>query len=117
MKIERISYVTNLAKFLLNYGVIIGVDNNQRIKLTILLCNITQQLRKKDPKVLVIDLLEKIIKDNDVGAGLEEFLVKVSFQCEALLAGDQEQFPDYGLTETKEKIDKIREIVNNFLTF
>lgn len=117
MKIDRIPYITNLANFLLNYGVVIGIDNNQRIKLTILLCNLTQQLRKQDPKVLVIDLIEKVIKDKDVGAGLEEFLVKTSYQCEALLAGDQVQFPDYGLSDTKDKIDKIREIVNNFLPF
>lgn len=116
MKIERTEYNKHLTDFMLNYGLTFGIDNNQRIILITLLCNITQNLRKKDPKVLVIDLIEKIIK-NETGSALDEFLVKASYQCEALLSGDQAQFADFGLKETKEKVDKIRKIADNFLPF
>ena len=116
MKIERIEYTKQLTEYLDNYGVTVGLNNNQRIILITLLCNITQNLRRKDPKVSVIDLIEKLIKD-ETGFALDEFLVKISFQCEALLLGDQVQFSDFGLKETKEKVDKIREIINDFLPF
>jgi len=117
MKIKSTNYKEQLQNFMSTSALSFGVDNNQRLTLIILLCNITQDLRKGDSTVRVIDVIEKLIKDDDVGQGLEEFLIKVSFFCESFLDGQQTPFSDLGLKEIKDKVLKIREITNNFLPF
>jgi len=118
MKIkDKVAYNLKLKEFQEFWALDFGIKNTERITLIILLCNITQDLRKGDSSVKVIDVIEKLIKDDDVGQGLEEFLIKVSFYCESLLSGQQEPFSDLGLKEIKDKVLKIREVTNNFLPF
>jgi hypothetical protein len=114
---DRAKYLEQKKIFIDNFALDFGINNNDRLTLIILICNITQSIRTSNSSVLVIDVIEKIIKDEDVGQGLEEFLIKLSFCCESLLAGDQEPFSSLKLETTKEKTDKIRELVNNYLPF
>ena len=118
MKIkDKIAYSLQLKEFQDSWALNFGIKNTERMILITLLCNITQELRKGDSSVKVIDVIEKLIKDDDVGQGLEEFLIKVSFYCESFLLGQQEPFSDLGIKEIKDKVLKIREITNNFLPF
>lgn len=114
---DRTTYLEQKKVFMDNFALDFGIDNNDRIALIILVCNITQSIRVGDSSILVIDVLQKIIKDEDVGQGLEEFIIKLSFCCESFLAGTQKPFSDLKLETTKEKADKIRELVNKFLPF
>lgn len=101
--------------FVENYGVDFGVDNMERLIALVLLCNITQSIRKTAPDTLVLDVINKIMKEENKATA--EFWIKTSYQCEALLTGEQIEFPDFGFKELKTKVDKIKEINENVLPF
>lgn len=113
--LNKEQYQTELDLFMDNYAVNFGVDNIQRLTMVVLLCGITQSIRKTAPETLVIDVINKIIKTETTATN--EFLIKTSYQCEALLTGEQVPFPDFGYKELKAKVDKIKEINENVLPF
>jgi len=115
MTVDKELYIKDLTFFIKNYGVDFGVNNMERLIALILLCNITKAIRKTSPDVLVLDVINKIIKEDSIPT--KEFWIKTSYQCEALLTGDQVEFPDFGFKELQSKVNKIKEINENILPF
>lgn len=115
MKINKKTYQQDLELFLEQKAINFGVDNVTRIIALTLVCNLTQSIRKTTPTILAIDVIDKIL-DLDSMISVE-FWYKLSLWCEALLAGTQVDFPDFGFTDTKAKVAKIKEIDNNILPF
>ena len=113
--IQLETYKPNLHYYMDNYSLNFGVNNVERLTAIILLCNITQLMRKTTPEVLVAEVINKIIKDDTTATN--EFWTKTSYICEGLLQGESIPFPDYGFKELKEKANKIREINENVLPF
>lgn len=112
---DIVSYKKDLQVFIDQYGVNFGVNNVDRLIAVVLLCNITQAIRKTTPTTLVIEVINKIVKDDTIATN--EFWRKISYQCEALLEGELTQFPDYGYTELKAKTDKIKQINEDVIPF
>lgn len=115
MILYKESYKKHLKVFIDQYGINFGVNNVDRLLAIVLLCNITQSIRATAPDTLVIEVINKLIKDETPATN--EFWLKISYQCEALLEGDIVPFPDYGYVELKSKIDKIKQINENVLPF
>lgn len=115
MRIQKEDYKILLNTFLDDYAVNFGVNNVERLVLIVLLCNLTQAIRKTTPKTAVTDVISKIITDDCIAT--DEFLTRISLWCEALLEGDQVDFPDFGFKDTKSKVQEIKRINNNVIPF
>lgn len=115
MKIKEETYKQDLEHFTEFHAINFGVDNVSRIVALVLICNLTQSIRKSAPATKAIDVIDKILHLEDKVS--IEFWYKLSFWCEALLAGEQTDFPDFGFVDTKAKVEKIKEIDNNILPF
>lgn len=115
MKINKETYKQNLEHFKEYHAINFGVDNVSRIVAVVLICNLTQAIRKSAPETQAIDVIDKILNLESMVS--IEFWYKLSFWCESLLSGDVVDFPDFGFVDTKAKVAKIKEIDNNILPF
>ena len=115
MKIDKELYKLQKEQFMESLAVNYGVNNIERLTLIVLLCNLTQSIRKSTPQTAVTDVITKIITDDCIAT--DEFLFRVSLWCEALLEGDQVDFPDFGFKDTKSKVEEIKRINNNVMPF
>lgn len=115
IRISEELYKTDLDIYTKLYGVDFGVDNMERLIAVVLLCNLTQAIRRTTPETSVLDVINKIMKEEDPATN--EFWIKTSFQSENLLLGEQVDFPDFGFKELKDKVAKIKEINKNVLPF
>lgn len=115
MIIDKEAYKKDLKVFMKEYGINFGVNNVERLVVISLLCNITQSIRKTTADTLVIEVINKLIKEETPATN--EFWLKISYLCESLLEGEVIQFPDYGYVELKSKIDKIKQINEDIIPF
>ena len=109
-------YLRKKEEFKVNWALDYGTNNIERLTLLVLLCNLTQSIRKSTPDVSVTDVIDKIVSTNE-GALAEEFYTRVALWCDSLLGGDQLDFPDFGFKTTKAKVEEIKRINNNILPF
>lgn len=96
-----------------------GINNLDKLKLISLICFLTQKIRKNNKDTAVIEVIEKIVPDWNVGYG--NFIRNISFVCESLLHDggvmDFPPFPTFNLKTPKDMVDGIKLILNKFLPF
>lgn len=93
----------------------VGADGVDRMVLMVLLCNITQELRKTNPKTTVMQLIDKIAPERE--QYILEWLLQISMHCEGWLINTTKEFPNFGLETVPQRVKKIKEIINDWMPF
>lgn len=97
--------------FTLNY---LGHDVSDKLACISLTCYITNELRKKNPKITCYDVLLKIGKDfGEVDKNT--FLKSLGVVCEDLMYGCN-TFPDFGI-KPQEMPKQLQKLLTNYVPF
>lgn len=88
-------------------------DFSDRIGLISLICYITYEKQQQNPKVTPLIILNAIIKKDPLP---EDFIEGLSIICEDFMYCCK-SFPDFGLKTEKEKIKKIKSVLNTWIPF
>lgn len=88
-----------------------------KLALYSLICLVTKKLRVKDGDLTVKEVIEKILNRPIIGIdGFDQYLIGISIVCEDLLYGVNE-IDNFGFTDSKQIINKIKELLNEWLPF
>lgn len=113
--ITKETYNDYLASYIDQYAPVVGTNGINRMVLIVLLCGITQEIRKGAPETAVIDVVNKIAPDAD--QYLLEWLLQISMHCEGFLTNTDEPFPHFGFETLQDKVKKIKQIINDWMPF
>lgn len=93
----------------------LNTDIGSKFALISLICYLTYKVRKKNPKVTCLQVINKIT-ENDKAKHDERFIQGLSIICEDFMRNTSE-FLTFELKTQKEIISKIKEIMNTWLPF
>ncbi len=89
---------------------------SDRLVLISLICFSYKHLKAKDNSLTFLILLQKITKDFKPNKVFREHLENLAIVCEDFYYGTNE-IESFGLTKSKEIIDKIKEILKTWIPF
>lgn len=100
-----------------NFGLsFLNTSIEERLALVGLICNVTHEFKKKKPMVTCYQVIMKIMDNYNVTQSMERFLTGLSIICEDTMLNCS-KFSDFGITEGKKQVAKIREILESYLPF
>ena len=91
----------------------LNTDFSDKIGLVALVCYITYEKQQKSPNVTTYKILKAITKNNPLP---EEFITGLTIICDDFMYCCT-TFPDFGLKTEKEKIIKIRSVLDTWIPF
>lgn len=100
------------------FGVgLLNVPIEERLAVIGLICNVTHQLQMKKPDVTCYKVLMKIVeKEFLLNENFRRFLEGLAIMCEDTMRYAKD-YPDFGIKSGKERISKIKEILNFYIPF
>lgn len=100
-----------------NFGVSkLNAPIEERLAVIGLICNVTHSLQMKKPDVNCYRVIMKIMENYPMTDSVRPFFEGLAIMCEDAMRYATE-FPDFGVKNGKDKISKIREILDKFLPF
>lgn len=90
---------------------------SNKLALISLICLVTKKLREKDGNLLVKTVLEKILQRPLLkNQAFDSFLIGLSIICEDFLY-EVKEIDNFGFTDSKQIINKIKELLNEWQPF
>ena len=94
----------------------LNTDISNKFALISLICFVTKQMKKKHPDTTCYQVVMKIVGDSIVDNYYLDFLQGLSIVCEDFILHTTE-FMTFDLTNSKDIINKIRDILNTWMPF
>ena len=90
---------------------------SNKLALISLICLVTKKLREKDGNLSVKQVIEKILQRPLIySQSFDSFLIGLSIICEDFLY-EVKEIDNFGFTDSKQIINKIKELLNEWLPF
>ena len=89
---------------------------DERLAVIGLICNVTHQLQMKKPDVTCYRVIMKILENFNMTDNMKIFIEGLSIMCEDVML-HATSFPDFGIKNGKERVSKIRDILETFIPF
>ncbi len=100
-----------------NFGVsFLDASIEERLAVIGLICNVTHGLQMKKPGINCYKVIMKIMENTTIPSSALVFFEGLAIMCEDVMRNATE-FSDFGIKTGKERISKIREILNKYLPF
>lgn len=116
---KQLSYEDKRSFYFCNFstGTFVSKKLSNKLALLSLLCLLTKKLREKEGGLTVKSVIEKILQRPLLNEhGFDSFLISISIICEDLLFG-VEEIDNFGFTDSKQVVNKIKELLNEWLPF
>lgn len=89
---------------------------DERLAVIGLICNVTHALQLKKPDVTCYKVIAKIMDGYNMTDNYQLFIEGLSIMCENTMRYAN-TFPDFGIKSGKERIAKIRSILETYIPF
>ena len=116
---QKLSYEEKVSFYSKNFstGAFTSEKLANKLELISLLALTTKKLREKDVSLSVKNVIEKLLqRPLNENESFDYFLIGLSIICEDFLFGVKE-IDNFGFTESKQIINKIKELLNEWLPF
>lgn len=116
---KKLSYEEKRGFYFFNFstGTFSSGKLQNKLALISLICLVTKKLREKEGNLTVQDVISKILQRPLIyDDAFDSFLLSLSILCEDLLYGVTE-IDNFGFTDSKQIINKIKELLNEWLPF
>ena len=115
----NLSYEEKVSFYVRNFstGAFSSGKLSNKLALISLICLVTKKLREKDGNLTVKVVIEKLLQKplNPIDS-FDSFLIGLAIICEDFLYGVTE-IDNFGFTDSKQLINKIKELLNEWLPF
>lgn len=116
---QDLTYEEKIGFYLKNFstGAFSSGKLSNKLALISLICLVTKKLREKDGNLTVKTVIEKILqRPLFYTEAFDAFLIGLSIICEDFLY-ETNEIDNFGFTESKQIIAKIKELLNEWLPF
>ena len=116
---QKLSYEEKISFYVRNFstGAFSSGKLSNKLALISLICLVTKKLREKDGNLTVKVVIEKILqRPLIITESFDSFLIGLSIICEDFLYQTTE-IDNFGFTDSKQVIAKIKELLNEWFPF
>ena len=116
---QKLSYEEKISFYVRNFstGAFSSGKLSNKLALISLICLVTKKLREKDGNLTVKVVIEKILqRPLIITESFDSFLIGLSIICEDFLYQTTE-IDNFGFTDSKQIIAKIKELLNEWFPF
>ena len=116
---QNLSYEEKISFYVRNFstGAFSSGKLSNKLALISLICLVTKKLREKDGNLTVKVVIEKILqRPLIITESFDSFLIGLSIICEDFLYQTTE-IDNFGFTDSKQVIAKIKELLNEWFPF
>ena len=116
---KDISYEDKVSFYTRNFstGSFSSEKLSNKLALISLLCLLTKKLREKEGNLTVKQVIEKLLqRPLNINESFDAFLIGLAIICEDFLYGVKE-IDNFGFTDSKQVVNKIKELLNEWLPF
>lgn len=119
IEFKELTYEEKVGFYLKNFstGAFSSGKLSNKLALISLICLVTKKLREKDGNLTVKTVIEKILqRPLFYTEAFDAFLIGLAIICEDFLY-ETKEIDNFGFTESKQIIAKIKELLNEWLPF
>ena len=119
IEFKELTYEEKVGFYLKNFstGAFSSGKLSNKLALISLICLVTKKLREKDGNLSVKTVIEKILqRPLFYTEAFDAFLIGLAIICEDFLY-ETKEIDNFGFTESKQIIAKIKELLNEWLPF
>jgi hypothetical protein len=116
---QNLSYEDKVGFYIRNFstGRFYSEKLSNKLALISLICLVTKKLREKDGNLTVKNVIEKVLQRPLISTqSFDSFLIGLAIICEDFLYGVTE-IDNFGFTDSKQIINKIKELLNEWVPF